>query len=94
MDNNLHKLLLNLEQRITRLEDILATVNSTTPTCGSIERKKEPTQNDEWLSIPPNEKGFSDDLEPGKPCPTCGKPVGLTPAERQRRYRERKRDEV
>lgn len=31
-------------------------------------------------------------LEPGKPCPACGKPVGMTPAEKQRRYRERKRN--
>ena len=31
-------------------------------------------------------------LTPGEPCPTCGKPVGKTPAERQREYRERKKD--
>lgn len=32
-------------------------------------------------------------LVPGGPCPLCGKPVGLTNAERQRRYRARKRGE-
>lgn len=32
------------------------------------------------------------ELVAGEPCPTCGKPYGLTAAERQRRYRERKRE--
>lgn len=31
------------------------------------------------------------DLTPGEPCPLCGKQYGLSPAEKQRRYRERKR---
>lgn len=29
-------------------------------------------------------------LTPGHPCPTCGKPVAMTAAERQRQYRARK----
>lgn len=32
------------------------------------------------------------DLVAGELCPTCGKRVGLTAAERQRRYRERKKN--
>ena len=36
-------------------------------------------------------KRAAGELVPGKPCPVCGKPVGRTGAERQRRYRERKR---
>ena len=32
-------------------------------------------------------------LIPGQPCPTCGKRVGLSSAERQRAWRARKRDD-
>jgi hypothetical protein len=32
-------------------------------------------------------------VRPGEPCPTCGRPIPLTNAERQRRYRQRKRKE-
>ncbi len=32
------------------------------------------------------------DAERGEPCPTCGKPVGVSSKERQRRYRERKKE--
>ena len=31
------------------------------------------------------------DLVPGEPCPTCGKSYGLGSAERQRRYRKRRK---
>ena len=30
-------------------------------------------------------------LVPGKPCPTCGKPVGKSKAQLQKEYRERKK---
>jgi len=30
-------------------------------------------------------------VTPGYPCPTCGQKVPLSPAEKQRRYRERQR---
>lgn len=30
-------------------------------------------------------------LEAGKPCPTCGRQVPLSSAEKQRRYRERQK---
>ena len=31
-------------------------------------------------------------VEPGEPCPACGKPVGKKPAQLQREYRERKKE--
>lgn len=42
-----------------------------------VERKSAPT--------------VSPELVPGEPCPTCGKPVGMSAAERKRRERERKK---
>ena len=43
----------------------------------------------EALVIPGRE--YWGDLEPGKPCPACGKPVGKSKAQLQKEYRERKK---
>ena len=43
----------------------------------------------EALVIPRRE--YWGDLEPGKPCPACGKLVGKSKAQLQKEYRERKK---
>ena len=53
-----------------------------------------------WVELPPQPDEpvvmgrASLPLEPGKPCPTCGKPVGKTSAQLQREYRGRKKGKL
>ena len=78
-------LVMQAEQIKTLQDKLNATVageqktgNATTPTCGSGGQESLPREN---RMGPP---------EPGLPCPTCGKMVGMTSAQRQAKFRAMK----
>lgn len=61
-------------------------------TVASIERGGKPGQELLGTAADAMDRQVAGAIVPGQPCPTCGKPVGKTHAQRQRAYRERRRN--